>query len=173
MGDIAGVEFIIFDKHKGRGAYRDLASQLGNRSFDIALCMHASLRANLICRKLNAPVRLGFDWRRARDFQWLFTNRRIETTDREHALEAMMSFATHIGANKKPLRWDIPLSADDRQFAADFRSPNKPLVVISPCSSQRARNYRNWSRENYLAVIAHLRQRRCRIVITVATANSN
>ena len=32
----------------------------------------------------------------------------------------------------------------------------KPLVVISPCSSQRSRNYRNWRVENYRATIKHL-----------------
>ena len=124
------------------------------------------MRANLLTRKINAPIRLGFDYRRARDFQWLFTNRRIAAARGEHALEAMMSFATHIGADSKPLRWDIPLGIDEIEFAADFRSPNKPLVVISPCSSQRARNYRNWAVENYRAVVKHLHRRRCRVVIT-------
>ncbi len=166
MADVAGVEFIIFDKSKGRAAYADLREQLGGRSFDAALCMHASMRVNGVNRLLNAPLKLGFDFRRARDFQWLFTNARIPAARGEHALEAMMSFATTLGAEVTPMRWDIPVDDDARQFAADFRSPNMPLVVISPCSSQRARNFRNWSVDNFQAVITYLKSRRCRIVIT-------
>ena len=166
LSDIPDLKFIIFDKSKGRHAYKDVAMQLGGSQFDIALCMHASMRANFLCRKISAPIRLGFDRARAKDFQWLFTNRRINAAPKQHALEAMMSFASAIGAEPRPIRWDIPLDDDARQFAADFKSPNMPLVLISPCSSQRSRNFRNWSIENFAAVIAHLRQKSCRILMT-------
>ncbi len=166
LADVPGVEFIIFDKSKGRAAYADVARQLDGRTFDIALCMHASLRANLLLRKIRATTHLGFDRKRARDFQWLLTNAKIPRGHQEHALDAMMSFATTIGAEKKALRWDIPLSDEDKEFAADYRSPNKPLVVISPCSSQRSRNFRNWPVSAYEAVIEYLAQKRCRVVLT-------
>lgn len=71
-------------------------------------------------------------------------------------MEAMMAFATAMGAQKRELRWDIPLSDADTAFAASHKPGNQPLVVISPCSSQRARNYRNWSVDSYATVIAHL-----------------
>lgn len=166
MADIPGVEFIIFDKSAGRDAYHSVREQLAGKSFDVALCMHASMRVNRLYRIIDAPVRLGFDFRRARDFQWLFTNKRVPAAPGEHSLEAMMGFATAIGAEPRPMRWDIPFGDDEREFAADFRSPGMPLVVISPCSSQRARNFRNWSVENYQAVIKHLRARGSRIVIS-------
>ena len=41
LGDVAGIEFIIFDKRQGLGAYRKLAAELGDRRFDVALCMHS------------------------------------------------------------------------------------------------------------------------------------
>ena len=166
LADIPDIEFIIFDKSKGRQAYKDVRLELGDRSFDIALCMHASMRANFIYPSIRTPIRLGFDRKRAKDFQWLFTNRRIEAVHGVHALEAMMSFASTIGAAPQPIRWDIPLSEDVREFAADFRSPNKPLVVISPCSSNRSRNFRNWSIANYAVAISHLISKSCRVVLT-------
>lgn len=169
MGDIPDIEFIIFDKSSGRQAYKDVRRQLGNRSFDIVLCMHASLRANFLYRSIRAAVRLGFDRNRAKDFQWLFTNRRIDAAHGEHALEAMMSFASTIGAAPKPIRWDIPLSEDALEFAADFRSPNKPLVVISPCSSNRSRNFRNWDIASYSTAVQHLVEKGCRVVLTGGT----
>ncbi len=166
LADIPDIEFIIFDKSKGRQAYRNVRQELGDRTFDIALCMHASMRANFLYRVIRAPIRLGFDRKRAKDFQWLFTNRRIAAAHGEHALEAMMSFASAIGAAPQAIRWDIPLSEDDREFAADYCSPNKPLVVISPCSSNRSRNFRNWSIANYATTIQHLTSKGCRVVLT-------
>ncbi len=166
LSDIPDLKFIIFDKSKGRHAYNDVQRQLGDSVFDIALCMHASMRASFLCRKISTPIRLGFDRARAKDFQWLFTNRRIDAQPRQHALEAMMSFASAIGAEPRRLRWDIPLNNDARKFAANFKSPDKPLVVISPCSSQRSRNYRNWRIANYAAIISHLREKSCRVVLT-------
>jgi heptosyltransferase I len=167
MADIPDVEFIIFDKSKGYGAYSDVRQQLAGREFEIALCMHASLRANLLCRLISTPVRLGFDYRRARDFQWLFTNQRIEAMPHEHAMEAMMGFARHIGIPKRELRWDIPLSPAHLEFAARYQSAGRPILLISPCSSLRSRNYRNWSAENYAAAANHARSKfNCTVILT-------
>jgi heptosyltransferase I len=167
MSDIPDIEFVVFDKSRGLGAYKDVRAQLRGKRFDVALCMHASLRANLLIPSIPTRIRLGFDKARAKDFQWLFTNQRIDATQGEHAMEAMMSFATAIGAQERPLRWDIPLTAEDREFADPVTDDDRPLVVISPCSSHRARNFRNWDVQNYAAVIEHLEsQYDARIVLT-------
>lgn len=167
MADIPDIEFIIFDKSRGSAAYVDVQSQLGGRRFDVALCMHASLRANLLCRLVKTRIRLGYDYARARDWQWLFTNRRIEAIVHQHVQDAMFEFSTAIGVPRRELRWDIPLSASHREFAAQYESAGRPNFVISPCSSQRSRNYRNWSAENYAAAANHARQKfNCRIILT-------
>lgn len=167
MADIPGVEFITFDKSRGAAAYRDVRAYLGKRRFDAALCMHASIRANLLGVLVRSPLRLGYDYARARDFQWLFTNRRIEPRPRQHVQDAMLEFAAAIGVPKRPPRWDIPLAEPHRELAAQYAADGRPLVVVSPCSSQRLRNFRNWSVENYAAAANHARQKfGCRIVIT-------
>jgi heptosyltransferase I len=167
MSDIPGIKFIIFDKANGVRAYADVRSQLGGERFDVALCMHASMRANLICRLVKTRKRLGYDFGRARDFQWIFTNQRIEGTGRQHVQDAMLEFARHIGVPRRELRWDIPLSSGHREFAAQYESPERPILVISPCSSERSRNFRNWSAENYAAAANHARQKfNCRVILT-------
>jgi heptosyltransferase I len=169
MGDIRDVEFITFDKSKGLRAYRDVARALSTRRFDVALCMHASMRANLLCRTLPTAVRLGFDKARARDFQWLFTNRRIGAAQEEHALEAMMGFARHIGAQPTELRWDIPIGDSERALARQYAGPR--TVVISPCSSQRSRNFRNWPVERFVTVAQYLADRvQAKVVLTGGTS---
>jgi heptosyltransferase I len=167
MADIPGIEFIIFDKSKGRGAYRELRESLGGRHFDVALCMHASMRVNRIYRMIDTPVRLGFDRARARDFQWLFTNQRIDAAEKQHVLDGMLSFARHIGVPERPLRWDIPLTPAHRAFARQHLPDDRPVLAISPCSTQRSRNFRNWSVENYAAAANHARNKfNCRVVVT-------
>ncbi|HEX2139223.1 MAG TPA: glycosyltransferase family 9 protein [Woeseiaceae bacterium] len=167
MADIPGIEFITFDKSNGTTAYRDVRAQLRDRRFDAALCMHASMRANILSLLVPSAVRLGYDRERAKDFQWLFTNRRIEPRERQHAQDAMLEFASAIGAPRRRLRWDIPLSSSHREFAAQYQRDGRPLFVVSPCSSQRSRNFRNWSAENYAAAANHARQKfGCRIVLT-------
>ena len=167
MAGIDGVEFITFDKKAGRRGMQELQAELAGRQFDVALCMHASMRANRIYRHIDAPVKLGFDRSRARDFQWLFTNARIPAAAGEHAMEAMMGFATAIGAEERPLRWDIPTSDADREFARSLRTPDKPLVAISPCSSARQRNFRNWPVAHFIDTCRHLvEERGARIVLT-------
>ena len=163
MGDIPDVEFITFDKTQGRRAYAEVRRQLSGRRFDVALCMHASMRANLLCRKIPADIKVGFDKARARDFQWLFTDARIPAASGEHAMEAMMGFARFIGASELPLRWDIPLT----EPAPVARAPDRPLVVISPCTSQRARNFRNWPEQQFVEIARYLHEKmRADVIVT-------
>ncbi|MEM9333500.1 MAG: glycosyltransferase family 9 protein [Pseudomonadota bacterium] len=167
MAGVDGVEFITFDKKAGRRGLQQVKSELSERQFDAALCMHASMRANRLYRSINAAVRLGFDRERARDFQWLFTNARIPAAHGEHAMQAMMGFATIIGAEETDLRWDIPLSPADRDYARALRDEGRPLVVISPCSSARQRNFRNWPVANFIELCHYLvEQRNARVVLT-------
>ena len=167
MADIADIEFIIFDKRKGFAAVSDVKRALGNRKFDAALCMHASMRTNLVYRAINAPLKLGFDRQRARDFQWLFTNKQIPAVDGQHVLDGMMSFAHFLGVRDPQLRWDIPLSENDLKFANAHTGGQKNVLLISPCSSQRSRNFRNWSVQNYARVASYAHEKYgCPIILT-------
>jgi len=129
--------------------------------------MHASMRVNWLCRMINTPIRLGYDFSRARDFQWLFTNRRIKPGQSEHALDAMMGFARAIGIPGGEPHWDIPLSPAQNDFVTQYHIGAQPLLLISPCSSQRARNFRNWSAENYAAAANYAQEKyQCKIILT-------
>ena len=152
MAGIPGVEFIIFDKSRGWRALADLSHALGGRRFDLLLHMHASMRANLASRMVKSRTRLGFDRARARDYQWLFTTEKIPARPGQHVMDGLFGFAETLGITERVIRWDIPVSDADREFAARLMPRGQPTLVISPCSSQRFRNFRNWRAENYAAV---------------------
>lgn len=154
VGDVPGIEFMVYDKRGGYKAWRALRAALAGRRFDLLLHMQAALRASLVSLAVPARLRLGFDRERAKDFQWLFTDRAIAPQPRAHALEAMLGFARALGAPDEPPRWDLPIPDAARAFARDH-APPRPYLVISPCSSQRARNFRNWRAERYAAVVDH------------------
>jgi heptosyltransferase I len=163
----SGIEFITFDKRTPWASLASIRRQLASRHYPLLLHMHASMRANLVSCAVRANVRLGFDRARARDYQWLFTNEKIAPTPGEHAMDALFSFAGHLGIRQRVMRWDFAISAEDRRRADELAGGSRPICVISPCSSQRFRNYRNWSVANYAAVIRHLIDARgARVVLT-------
>jgi len=148
IGDIPGVDFIIFDKSRRWRAYADLRKALQGRRFDVLLHMQMSVRASLASLLVRADIRLGFDRARAKDMQWLFTNHKIAARKNQHVIDSFFGFTEALGINERQLRWDIPIPDAARTFV-DGVLPREPFIVISPCSSMA---YRNWTSAGYAAV---------------------
>lgn len=167
LGDIPGIEFITFDKSQGRHAYRQLRGRLAGRRFDLLLQMQVSLRASMACLTgVRAARRLGFDRARARDFQWLFTNEKIAARKHEHVMDSLFGFADAVGVHERELRWDIPLGDSDRALAEHHIPDGTPTLVMSPLSSPRLRNWRNWRLERYAAVADYAAGQGLKVILT-------
>ncbi|MCP5338834.1 MAG: glycosyltransferase family 9 protein [Sinobacteraceae bacterium] len=157
------VEFITVDKRAGFGALRTLRRQLAGRHFDLLLHLQLALRASLVSTMVRAQRRIGFDRARARELQWLFTDEQVAPRQREHVLDSFLGFATALGVEPQPLRWDLPLPPDALAYARAL-VPETPqenpaasgTLVISACSSHALRN---WSAARYAAVARHAVQR--------------
>ena len=152
VDDLPGVEFLVFDKNRGWRAFLHLRRQLRTRRFDVMLHMQISYRASLVSLLVKAGIRVGFDKKRAKDLQWLFTNWRIEHVPGEHVLDGFFGFIRTLGIEHRNLVWELPIPEPARQFARDSLPQEKRILVINPCSSSRVRNYRNWRPEAYGAV---------------------
>lgn len=159
MADIGDFEFIIFDKSAGLAGFAELRRQLAGRRFEVLLMMHASLRANVASRLVPARRRIGFDRERARDLQWLVADERIPHRSHQHVMDGLFGFAEYLGVTERHLVWDIPVPEADEAFAADRLPADRPWLLVSPCSSQRARNYRNWSVSHYARLIDYAAER--------------
>jgi heptosyltransferase I len=154
-----GVEFVVLDKSRGLGGYAAVRRALGGRRFDALLHMHASTRANLVSLLVRAKLRIGFDKARARDQQWLFTNVRLPARRERHVMDGLFEFAELIGVEHGAPRWDLPIGADDVAAIAPYFANGRPTLVISPCTGQRFRNYRNWRVESYAEVADYAAER--------------
>ena len=167
LGDIPGIEFIIFDKSQGWKTMRQLRRTLQARQFDLLLHMQSSLRASLASRAVRAPIKLGFDRERAHDFQWLFTNRRIPYIPRQHVMDSLFGFAEACGVPERVLSWDIPVPVSAQTFAQEHIPDGVPALIISPCANARFRNFRNWRVECYAVVADYAVQNHgLRVILT-------
>jgi heptosyltransferase I len=110
------------------------------------------MRASAAAALSPAPIKIGFDKPRARELQWLFTNRRIAARSREHVLDSFMGFADALGVPRQPPRWKIPIPATAVSYAEHLIPDRQPTMVISACSSHEVRN---WLPERYAAVAEH------------------
>ncbi len=158
LAGLSGVEFIIYDKRSGWRGMLALRCQLRGRQFDLLLQMQAALRASLLSLAIPARVRLGFDRERAKDRQHWFTHQQIPPHPGAHVLEGFLDFARALGGEPgDELHWGMPIPESARETARAWIDGK--YLLISPCSSQRARNWRNWSVEGYAALIDHAFQR--------------
>ena len=152
VGDIAGVEFVVFDKASGLRGWQAVRRALSGRYFDALLHMQVALRANLLSLAVRAHRRIGYDRMRSRDLHGAFINERIAARTGEHVLDAIGSFAEPLGIPRGPARWDIPIPEPDLEWAATQYPDDRPTLLLSPCSSH---TLRNWNVSGYAAVADH------------------
>ena len=81
-------EIILFDRAKGWRAFADIRRELAQREFDVVVNLQVYFKAGIVTSFTRAPVKLGFDRARARDFNWLFTNRKIPARSRRQLVLA-------------------------------------------------------------------------------------
>ena len=158
LKDLPGVEFVIFDKKLGFGAYGDLKRKLAGQQFDVLLHMQVAFRANLASLVINAKRKIGFDWLRAKELHALFMRERIEPQENPHVLDGFAGFARHLGVPFTPSKttiptWQMPLTAEDEAFAkAQLEAANATdcrTLMLCPAASKAERN---WLPERYAAI---------------------
>jgi len=114
--------------------------------------MQVALRANLLSRTVNAPLRIGYDRARSKDLHGFFVNCRIPARTGEHVLDAMASFLEPLGLRQTEVRWNLPIPDEALAFASRHIPDDTPTLLVSPVSSHRKRN---WRPERYAAVMDH------------------
>ncbi|HMM67478.1 MAG TPA: glycosyltransferase family 9 protein [Dokdonella sp.] len=149
VGDLPGVEFIVFDKAAKREGFRAVREKLAGRRFSALLHMQVALRSNLLSLLVKSPLRIGYDRARSKDLHRLFINCRIPARSGEHVLDAMASFLEPLGLKQEHVRWNIPVPPEAEEFANRHLPRGRRTLLISPTSSHRLRN---WRPERYAAV---------------------
>jgi len=162
LHDLPNVEVIIFDKKTGFKGMKAIWKQLSDRKFDALLHMQLALRASALTIGIKAKYKIGFNRKRAKEGQWLFTNKKIPDTASQHVLESFFEFAYYLGIDKTMPTWHIPLSESDTHFAQSISPSGKPLFVISPAASK---DERNWLTDRYAAIADHAIEKGFEVVL--------
>jgi heptosyltransferase I len=158
---LEGVTFLEYDKRSGLAGMRALRGRLPGR-FDALLQMQVALRANLLSAFVPAVRRIGYDRPRSKDLHGLFVNERIADRPGIHVLDAIGSFCEPLGLRQTNVAWDLPVPADARAWARAQWADDRPVLLVSPCSSHVLRN---WRAERYAAVADHAAARGWQVVL--------
>jgi heptosyltransferase I len=129
--------------------------------------MQVALRASIISLWLKAEIKLGFDWARAKDLQWLFCNHQIQpASSRQHVVDSLLEFPKALGL-APVLQWQLPVAAQAMASARAKLGDERPICVINACAVAKARSWRNWHAAGYAAVADYLAgKHNLRVVLT-------
>lgn len=158
---LPSVEFIVFDKKQGLKEFKKLFLTLRNRKFDALLNLQANFRANLVSLCIPAKEKIGFGFARARELQWLFTNKKAVIGAGQHVAEGFMDFAAALGLPAAKPSWNIQIPEVHLTWAKTYRD-ERPLFVLCPAASKAERN---WTVEGYSAVIRHAHQKGYKVML--------
>jgi heptosyltransferase I len=146
---LENVEFIEFDKRGGLNAVRELRGKLRNRRFDVLLHMQVSARANLLSKLIRAPIRLGWNRARSRDFHHIFVRQQIAAVPFQHQVQGFLEFPRALGIAVEEPRWDLPIAPEATLWAEEQLGGSQKILLINACSSH---SLRNWRADRYAAV---------------------
>ena len=90
----------------------------------------------------HARVKLGFDRRRARDAQWLFTSARIPARAPQHVQDQYFEFLEWLGVDPQPVTWGLTVTPAEREAqAAFFRALDAPACAVVVATSRAEKNW--------------------------------
>jgi heptosyltransferase I len=135
-------EIIVFDRARGLMAFADVAAELAKRHFDLVINLQVYFKAGIVTGAAHAPVKLGFDRARARDFNWLFTNRKIAASPVQHVQDQYFEFLTALGVSPEPIEWDLGPWPDERDWQRRFTSSiDRPIASIVVATSKPEKDW--------------------------------
>jgi heptosyltransferase I len=149
-------EILIFDRARGWSAFADMRSQLAGREFDLVINLQVYFKAGIVTSFTRAPVKLGFDRARARDFNWLFTTDRVPPHAVQHVQDQYFEFLTALNVPHEPVVWDLgPWDAEraaQREFFSRIERPAAAIVVAT------SKPQKDWLPERWAEIVDALRE---------------
>ena len=168
IGDLPGVEFIVFDKNRGFKAYLELRRALQARApFDALLQMQTSLRANLVGAMIQARRKIGFPPSKAKELHGFFVTEHLPETDAFHVVDVFKHFTSGLGITDCETTWDIPLPTAAITRARHWLGEANDYALICPSASNAERN---WLPDRYATIARHCHERGLKVVLTGSPA---
>jgi len=150
-------EIVVFDRSRGIRAFTDVASAMSKKRFDLVINLQVYFKAGIVTASTHAPIKLGFDRARARDMNWLFTNRKIPAHPIQHVQDQYFEFLTALGVSPDPVEWDLGPWPQERGWQREFvASIDRPIASIVVATSKPEKD---WLPERWAEVSDALHER--------------
>ena len=135
-------EILVFDRSKGWQAFAGIRAELAERRFDLVINLQVYFKAGLVTAFTHAPVKMGFDRARARDFNWLFTNGKIPVHAVQHVQDQYFEFLEAMGVSPEPVEWDLGPWREERAWQREFlASVDRPVASIVIATSKPEKDW--------------------------------
>lgn len=141
------------------GAVRESAHRHPGGGYDLLLDLQVYFKAGALTALAPARVKLGFDWRRTRDLNFLFTTHRIPPHPGgfAHTQDQYLEFLRYLGVNPDPLIYGLSLTDREREAQrAFFQEQERPTCAMVVASSSPKKD---WSPEGYARVAEEVHRR--------------
>ncbi len=149
-------DVVVFQRSRGLRAYLDVRRELRSRPFDLLMNLQVYFKAGIVTWMCRAPVKLGFDFARARDANWLFTTHRIPPHAEQHVQDQYFEFLDAMGVPHGEPQWHLAPTREERAAARMLlEDAGKGPVVGMVVASSKAE--KNWMPERYADVAVRLR----------------
>jgi heptosyltransferase I len=149
-------EILLFDRRAGINGFIAIRDLLRERRFDLVLNLQVYLKAGIVTSFARAPVKLGFDRARARDFNWLFSTDRIAPHAMQHVQDQYLEFCDWLEVPHAAVEWGLgPWEGErawQREFVSALERPAAPIVVAT------SKPDKDWPPERWAQVCDALHQ---------------
>jgi heptosyltransferase I len=147
-------EFVLFKRRRGlRGVGPFLAAwrELRRHRFDLVIDLQVYLKAGLLTAFARSPVKLGFDRKRARDLNWLFTTHRIPPHEAQHVQDQYFEFLDYLGVERGEPEWELVITEEEREQQRQFfEKIGRPVCGVVVGSSKPKKD---WPPERYARLL--------------------
>lgn len=136
-------EVILFDRRNSPWSFLPFLRRVRAGRFDLVLDLQRHLKSGVIAMASGAPERLGFGGHNTKEFNHLFSTRRIPPQpEMQLKLLQYQAFADALGLAPAPIEFGLKANAAERAHAHDlFKDAPRPLLGVILGSSWPSRIY--------------------------------
>jgi len=147
-------KFITFDRNAPLKSWFQFFKRLRTESYDLILLPQVSIKVNLIALFIRSKVKLGFDFRRSKEFHWCVINRRIPPQPRQHSQDQFLEFLDFLDIDRSVPEWNFHFKEDELAWQRSFfERLKRPVISFVVASSGREKD---WDLKKYALVIDYV-----------------
>ena len=139
QGHSAVDEILIFQRKAGLAGFIKMGMELSQRPFDLVLDLQCYFKATLLTALCQAPIKIGFDRARAREFNWLATNTKLTPRPLGHVQDHFLEFLDLLGVRPEPIEWNLGPWPNELAWQKEFfkHLPSPRVALVAGTSNPR------------------------------------